>query len=96
MKTKFYLTVNDNGTVKATRKAQNVSINEVCMGFSLDLPDVLFRRPQIEASVTVDAKDVAPFQINADTSNMVKEAIKQSTGLEVKLTVVNPETELTD
>jgi hypothetical protein len=90
MITKFFITVNQNGSAKLTKKRQSVDFDEVSIGCQLELPDVLFKRPQIEANITVDAKDVQPFEISADTSNMVKEAIQQSTGLEVKLTVLNP------
>lgn len=93
MKTKFYLTVNSTGSVKVTKSPRYTDFGEVSIGCNLELPDILFRRPQIEASITVDAKDVQPFEITADTSNLVKEAIQQSTGLEVKLTIVNQEVE---
>jgi len=36
---------------------------------------------------------VKHFIVNADTSNLVKNAIEQSTGLEVKLTITNPDEE---
>lgn len=91
MTTKFYLTVSSNGNAKITKKRQYVDFDEVSIGCTLELPDVLFKRPQIDASITVDVKDVQPFEISADTSNMVKDAIQQSTGLDVKLTIVNPE-----
>lgn len=91
MKTRFYLTVNSTGSVKVTKSPRYTDFGEVSIGVAMELPEVLFMRPQIQASITIDAKDVQPFEINADTSNMVKDAIQQSTGLDVKLTIVNPE-----
>lgn len=91
MKVRFYLTVSSTGNVKLTKKAYAVSMREVCIGCSLDLPDTLFTRPKIEATIKVEADKVNPFSITADTSNMVKEAIQQFTGLEVELTIINPE-----
>lgn len=93
MKTKFYLTVGSNGFVKATKNPCAISLREVSIGCTMELPDVLFKRPQIEATITVDAKDVQPFNIDAETANNVKDAIQRSTGFEVKITIVNPETE---
>lgn len=91
MKTKFFITVNNRGVVKVTKNPTYTNINEVSIGCQLELPDALFKRPQIEATILVNSKDVQPFEINAETANNVKDAIQQSTGLEVKLNILNPE-----
>lgn len=91
MKTNFYLTVNKNGTVKVTKNPTRIDMNEVSIGVGLALPDILFKRPQIQATIIIDDKVVEPLIIDAETANNVKDAIQQSTGLDIKLTVVNPE-----
>lgn len=63
MKTKFFLTVNNRGIVKVTKNPTYTKISEISIGCSLELPDVLFKRPQIEAGICVDAKDVQPFEL---------------------------------
>jgi hypothetical protein len=91
MKTNFYLTVGSNGAVKATKNPRYTEWDEVCIGVALSLPDNLFSRPQINATITIKNEDVSPFAIDADTTDLVKNAIQQSTGLEVKLTITNPD-----
>lgn len=91
MITKFFLTVSKNGSIKETKSPVAIGLNEVSVGCTLELPDILFKRPSIEATIKVDAKDVQPFEITADTANNVKEAIQQSTGFEVKLSIINPD-----
>lgn len=91
MKTNFYLTVNSKGSVKVTKTRSSCRYDEVCIACGLILPDTLFTKPQINATITVDPKNVMPFIIDADTTNLVKNAIEQSTGLDVKLTIENPD-----
>lgn len=91
MKTACYLKVKSNGSVSVSKNRPYTDINEVAVGLTIDLPDVLFKRPQIEASITVASDNVQPFHVDADTTNLVKNAIQSATGFEVKLTVINPE-----
>lgn len=91
MKTNFYLTVNSNGNVKVTKNPTRVDMKEVSIGVNLELPDVLFKRPQIQATINIGEEYARPFIIDADTAGLVKNAIEQSTGLDIKLSIVNPE-----
>lgn len=92
MKTNFYLTIGSNGAVKATKNPRYTEWDEVCIGVSVVLPDSLFSRPSINATIVIKSEDVMPFAIDADTTDLVKNAIEQSTGMEVKLIITNPDT----
>ncbi len=65
--------------------------DEVAIQIELVLPNSVFKRPQIQAQITIPESAVSPAQIDAATSQNVKDAIIQATGLDVKLTVINPD-----
>lgn len=90
MKTKFYLRVNSNGSVGLTKSRPDLTFDQVAVCVELELPDILFKKPQITASIKVDHADVTPLIIDAETANNVKEAIETITGIKVLLKVENP------
>jgi hypothetical protein len=89
MKTQFFLVVNDGGSVRTTKGRPDLKWNEIAIHLNLQLPQQLFQKPQIQASITVDESKVAPTLIDVETANNVKEAIEAATGMEVKLEVLN-------
>lgn len=89
MKTNFYLVVNSKGAVGVKKSKPAVRSDEVCIACGLILPDTLFQKPQINATITIDPTKVMPLIINAETEQLVKGAIESATGLEVKLTIDN-------
>lgn len=91
MKTNFYLVVNSNGSVKAVKNQPDLKWNEVSVYVGLQLPDQLFRKPQLQATISVDESQVAPTEIDVDTQNNVKEAIESVTGMQVVLKLENAE-----
>lgn len=95
MKTKVYLKISSTGVVKATKSHVSPGNDEITLGVDIELPDSLFRRPQIEASIKVDKEYAQPLTISAETANKVQDAIKQSTGLDIVFKVINPEEDVT-
>lgn len=91
MKTSFYLVVNDRGTTKTVKTRPNLAYNEVAIAVTLQLPNSLFQKPQLNASIVVPDEAVAPQTIQADMADNIREAIETATGLEVKLTIESPE-----
>lgn len=89
MKTQFYLVVNSNGSVSAKKNRPNLAWNEVSILMDLQLPSMLFQKPQLQGSILVEEKDVTPTHIDIETQNNIREAIESTAGLEVRLTVVN-------
>lgn len=85
MKTQFYLTVNKSGSVKTYKNPPALAWDEVAILLNLELPNRLFQKPQLQASIVVDEKDVEPTIINVDTQNNIREAIETASGLEVRL-----------
>lgn len=94
MKTKCYLKISANGSVSVSKGRPNIDFDQVAVGIDIELPDVLFKKPQITASIKVDEADAAPLLISAETVNNVKDAIETITGIKVLLRVEQP-TEIT-
>jgi hypothetical protein len=56
---------------------------------SVSLPDALFERPQFQAKVRVDPKQVSQPVIEAEVVNNIEETIRAQTGLDLKIEVVS-------
>lgn len=93
MKTQFYLIVNDGGSVRAVKNRPDLKWNEVALSINLQLPQQLFQKPQLNASIIVDEKQVAPTIIDVETADNIKQAIESAAGMEVKLEIINPDRE---
>lgn len=91
MRTQFYLVVTDGGSVKAVKNQPNLNWNEVAIYLNLELPQELFQKPRLQASIVVGANSVAPTQIDVETSDNIREAIESATGLEVRLEIIDPD-----
>lgn len=87
MKIAFYLKVGQNGSVSVSKGKPNLDWDQVAIQCNLELPDMLFKKPQITASIVVNEKNVRPFDITAETADNVKQAIEQATGIQVKLSI---------
>lgn len=91
MKIQFYLVVNSNGTVKVVKNKPALQWNEISIKQNLELPNALFQKPHLEATVKIPDDAAMPNQIDADVIENAKEAIEQATGLEVRLSVISDE-----
>ena len=91
MKIKRYLIIKKNGSTRVTKQPPSIEWDEVYMLLNIELPDKVFDRPLLQASITIDEKAVQPAQITAEVVSDVENIIEQRTGFEVKLEVVKPE-----
>lgn len=91
MKTHFYLTVNSKGSVKTTKGKPSLNWDEVAISLRLELPDALFKKPALSASIQVSENDVQPKIISPEVIQNIQESILEHSGIELKLSVENPE-----
>lgn len=91
MRTNAWLTVNKRGSMRLTKNQPNLDPDEVSIKLELNLPDELFKRPRLMASVTIPQEAASPDEITAKTVEDCKDAIKQVTGLEMSIKVVKEE-----
>ena len=91
MKIKKYLTINSRGSMRITQGKPSLSWDEVSVRLNVDLPDEIFNRPRLEASITIPQEAVSPEIISAETIQNTKEAIEQATGLTFDIKVIKKE-----
>lgn len=77
-----------SGLSFALKSRKPASVSGVPIRVSVSLPDALFERPQFQATVRVDPKQVSQPVIDADVVNNIEETIRAQTGLDLKIEVV--------
>lgn len=75
-------------TSRMTVGSPALASNEVAIKLFLELPDAIFDKPAFEAKVIVPDSAVSKPIISAEVIDNVQDIIKQNTGFEVKLEVV--------
>ncbi len=83
-----WLTVNESGAVRVTHKKPNLGADEISILINLSIPDELFEKPHLEASITIPDEVAARDTLSEDVVDSVRIAIEQKTGLEFKVSVV--------
>lgn len=94
MKVSNWLVIDKNG-VKSTRKTKpSLDWDEIAVKINLEIPDEIFRRPTIEATVKV-----VDVPNNAYEPQLIIDSVKdieQQTGAKIKFTVSHVAEESTD
>lgn len=86
MKCEGYLTINSRGACKFTKNRTGLKWNEISMKLSIAIPDELFRRPILSATIEV-GKDIIPKPQPFDLILNTKDLIEQSTGAKIEFQV---------
>lgn len=76
---------------RMTKSSPALASNEVAVKVMLELPDAIFEKPTFEAKVVVPKDAISKPVIEAEVVDNVQDIIKQNTGFDVKLEVVEPE-----
>ena len=84
----FYLIVSSTGKVRLTKTRPALEWNEIAIHLNLSLPEMLFKRPLLSASVIVGDEAVRPVEISPEILINTAELIEQQTGLKVELSLV--------
>lgn len=90
MKLKRYLIIKRNGSTRVTKQQPSIEWDEVFMLLDMEVPDKLWDRPLLQASIKIDEKAAQPTIISAEVVSDVEKIIEERTGFEIKLTIVNP------
>lgn len=73
-------------SIRVAKGKPRLDSNEVAIKLNLQIPSALFTRPSITAEIKIP-EDSAPFEITADVQDNIASAIKEISGLDVRLTV---------
>lgn len=89
MKFKKWLTINSRGGCRITKGKPGLDWDEVAIQLEIELPDALFKKPRLEAKITVPDEAAASETIRAVVAENVQEAIEQATGLTFSVAVAS-------
>lgn len=84
-----YLVVNSRGGCRITKTQPALQWDEISIRLELALPDELFTKPSLTASISVKDEAINSPAIEAVVIDNIEKSIKEHTGIEVKLSVEN-------
>lgn len=95
MKASFYLLFQQKRRgwglkVRCTERTPTVQPGEVSLYTTVELPDALFRKPQLRASITVPSDKVTPMTVDAEVAENIAAEISKQLGIEVQIKVESP------
>lgn len=93
MKDTAHLVISQHGIVRMTKRQPTLCQGEIGVLLAVAVPNEVFIRPRIRASISIDDDQVPPVEIDAGVLDGISENIRQGLGVEVALTVVEPEDE---
>jgi len=88
MKINKWLTINRNGACRITASKPRMEWDEISVLLNINLPDALFERPRLEASIDIPEEAVKADIISAEVLDNVKDVVKKATDLELNINVI--------
>jgi len=88
-----YLVIKSNGSAKVVEREPRLERNEISLRLSLEIPNALFERPRLEATMKIPTEAIPKIKITPTVSDNVEKLIRQSTGLNMHVTVIEHEAE---
>lgn len=83
-----YLIINHRGNVRLAQREPTMSGNEIALRLELELPNELFKRPTLQAYMKVPSEAVPRTKITAAITDNVQKIIKEATGLNMVVSIV--------
>jgi hypothetical protein len=74
-------------------KSPSLAKDEIALKISVEVPDALFNRPQLQAKITIPESAVTAPVVDAQVLDNVREILQQQTGLDVSVSLVSPTVE---
>lgn len=74
-------------------KSPSLAKDEIALKISVEVPDALFNRPQLQAKITIPQSAVTAPVVDAQVLDNVREILQQQTGLDVSVSLVSPTVE---
>lgn len=88
MKLSKWLTISSRGATRMTNSKPRLNADEISMNLNIELPDALFQKPALVASITVPNEAAVSEVISSIVYDNVEEAIETATGLTFAISVV--------
>lgn len=78
--------------VKLVRSLKgNMPANSVAIKLNLSLPESLFQKPQLQATIKINENDVSKPVINAEVLDNIKQELQKNLGVEMSINVIEEE-----
>ncbi len=90
---KKWLTTNEKGTARLTSQRPHMDTDEVSIYIEIEIPTALFRKPTLQAKMKIPEEVAITKEIDAEVTDNIEEAIKTLTGLEMVVSIKNPDEE---
>ena len=87
MKIYFFLIINDKGSVRITKSTSSLRFNEISIAVGLEVPDAVFKKPQLSANIVVPDSAVLQQVVETTISDNFKAALQVALGTEVKINI---------
>lgn len=104
METNFYLIIGarkarysydgskyEIGELQVRKNKPKTASNEIAIKVCLDIPDAVFERPQLEASITVADDQISAPIISADVADNIGKVLSEEIGIDVTVKPVEPD-----
>jgi len=72
-----------------TKNRPGLDWDEISIKLEINIPDELFKRPRLEATINIPEDAAAPHIVDCQTIENFKEVIKQGTGYQLDIKVIN-------
>lgn len=80
-----------NPSARLSVQSPSLKGNEIAVALKIDVPDSLFKVPQLRASITVPEDSVSAPVIEAEVLENIKEELNQQLGVDLSIQVIeNP------
>lgn len=79
--------------VELRERVPTLKGNQVSLRLQITIPDAVFKRPQLEASLVVPDTAIAPLNISPEMTDNISKIVKETTGLTIAVKVVEHEEE---
>ncbi len=80
--------------VELKEREPNLDGNEVAVKLDIEIPDAFFKRPQLEARMTIPEEALPKMNITTKVTDNIERLIKDATGLTMKVSIVEQDKEL--
>jgi hypothetical protein len=86
--------IHNKPSVRLTVGKPRLDAQEVAILLNINLPNELFKKPQLEANIRVPEENVNRPVINAEVLGNIEQHLKQTLGVELSISLIQPEDEL--
>ena len=86
-----WMVINSKGGARLAVKMPRLNPSEIAFQIQFVIPQALFHRPLVRARIEIPENVVLTDTITPEITDNIEEAIKSVTGLEMRVSVVEPE-----